>query len=190
MNDRLKAIQYKSASGKLAQCVHHLADAGDRFVLDIAHNLQDIGTRAQAEASGMLESVGMAYDATRGLTHQLLSATEPTRGAPIERDPPLGSEPTPVTDSVSEDPDDALPFESSGVSVLRAECGQYDPNAPAVEEAHSAGILPVLQALERILHDDAPPRGRSLERDSRFWKVIELLHVLRPPQLEATPEEP
>jgi hypothetical protein len=173
-------MQSKSASAKIVRCVHHLADAGDRFVLDIAHNLQDIGTRAQAEASGMLESVGLAYDATLGLTHQLLSATGGDR-AQTDSAPAVPAD---------DDPDETVPVEPRGVAVLRADSGPYDPNAPEEEESHPAGILPVLEALERILHEDSPRDGRALEKDSRFWKVIELLHVLRPPQSEAMSEEP
>jgi hypothetical protein len=45
---------------------------------------------------------------------------------------------------------------------------------------HPSGLLPVLQALERIVREHARTRQASLAKDPRFWSLIELLNLLRP----------
>jgi hypothetical protein len=171
----------KLRSTKLANCVRQLADASDRWFVGIAHNLQDIGAQAQTGASDMAASVNLAYNATLGLTQKIARSSEDP--------PPDGAVPLAAcrADTTGDEPLEAPLENPERVAVLLATSRARDPDtlgeaSASPEAGHFPGVLPILQALERVMGEHTKKSERSLERDSRFWRLIQLLHLLQPPQ--------
>ena len=98
-------------------------------------------------------------------------------GTSAEEDTTLGGAGTPLDtlNIQSASNLDLLPAtQRPGTTTLLAD----EPESTA-RARYSPGVLPVLEALERVVVEHAKSKTGSLDTDLRFWKLIELLQALK-----------
>jgi hypothetical protein len=167
---------------RLLRRARDAADASDRWFVTLASEIHEVGVWARGEAQVLGESVGDAI-------HRTLAAARAVRrvGADAE-----GEEARSSSEELSVIRTSSLiggSMNGSDLDLLAATHG--DPLvAPAEDDTESTngyapGVLPVLQALERVIREHAGDAKDTLEKDTRFWKLIELLQLLRAPRHEA-----
>lgn len=61
------------------------------------------------------------------------------------------------------------------------ETDEHREAPPPADGMHGAGVLPLLQALARVVAEHADDEYRALDEDERLWTLIELLQALGAP---------
>jgi hypothetical protein len=190
MDQRAKRDKPSSAIDRLAEHAMDAVEAGDRWLVGFASDLGSVGFWTKRQASIVADSFVAALDTTARITRNVTRRNRP-------RDEELGVaafETSPEADR-SVIPDSPLsesptPPEWNKLDLLTATddapSGSSSPadeaNSDSVRAEYSPGVLPILQALERVVNEHSESDRRSLDRDSRFWKLIQLLHLLNPPR--------
>jgi hypothetical protein len=141
-----------------------IADFGDRWLVSLGRGVSRLGRWAEAEAA-----------------------------APTRPDPPSAPKPRRRTSPSSSQRERRKPkpesshtrSERSSLGLLSATPAQ--PAAPAAPEPfaacaegaeHAPGVLPLVQALGRVVADHRDASYTSLAADERLWTLVELLQVL------------
>jgi hypothetical protein len=182
----------QNAAAKLAEQARNAAETGDRWFVSLATDLEGLGAWAKDEAYVVAESFNAALYTTLEVTKKI---TKPKRGSPNKSAGPEVSTAVEVDQALipnsflSESPSPSKPNQ---LDLLPASRGAAAVSSSVDEDAegdnspsHAPGVLPILQALERVVGEHTKFRTKNLDKDSRFWGLIQLLHLLNPPEQQS-----
>lgn len=179
MNEKEKQ---PSERPKVARRAREFADASDRLFVSVAQGIGRIGGWAYREAGDVAESA----------VASVAQPTEPRRRRVITRPPPArrgASEPAPGPKRVAARPSQP-PSEDvgRGADLLSATApeppdedtnelqSEREPMWPSAEQ--SAGVVPLVRALGNVVGEYSAIGYRELDRDERFWKLLNLIWLL------------
>jgi hypothetical protein len=183
-----------SAITRLAVHARDAADASDRWFVGLASEIGDVGAWAHSEAHGVAQSLSAAVTsaiAARKDTAPTKPTETPSREVATCR---VTSEPedSQIATSTLVGPADSsssnLALLSASADLTHSRRASDEDDAAEARATHSPGVLPVLDALERVVGEHVGSPRRSLDRDARFWKLIELLQLLKRPEQQRDPE--
>ncbi len=154
-----------------------LADAGDRWLVSLGRSVERLGTwvgqPAGTDAATDRAPRGRSTQRCHRRSHSDRRPSPSTCTKTSRTNLGLISA-LPATLSKSPGPDDELP--------------------PASDAAdHPAGVLPLVQALGRVVADHQDGGYASLVKDERLWTLLDLLYVLSqrtPPAGDAVNQAP
>ena len=175
----------RGAGARILGEARRVADTGDRWFVRFGGSFGRMGRWFRREATVVSDSASAAFATTmevgRKLTGQPKREVAPAR-LPQERWPN-----SPVFSG------SAAEAQGTHVDLLAATPLSQGLPAPACEEpsdaetaepssaatgGRPAGVVPLLRALGRVVHEHAPRGYESLARDERFWALSRLLNVL------------
>jgi hypothetical protein len=158
-----------------------IATLGDRWFVSLASGFGMFGGRTRKTAAAVSESRPLRPESE--VVH-----SEPSSSSRGQR-----------FDVVSANDADSWSPLASGPRV-RDECDEGEErrgDRTPVEGMHSAGVMPLLQALARVVSEHSGDEYAGLADDERLWTLIQLLQALGVPGKEAhvdddgfQPEEP
>jgi hypothetical protein len=165
---------------RLVQHAKQAAQASDRVFGVLAEDIGEVTAWARGQARFVRESLSAALTKTVSQTGMHRVSAD---AADVPRPP---SEASGVEDvaAVASSPLGALDLRStSNLDLLSATyhdgTTSFEDESPLPPASYSPGVLPVLEALERVVSEHAKSNPSSLDRDFRFWKLIELLQALK-----------
>jgi len=165
-----------SAGKRLARHARGAAQASDRLLDILGQDIGEVGSWALGQAQAVSGSLSAALSKTIEVTRRLRD--QPSAASSIEMVPEEEAS------SIAGSPLEALNLQSSGNLDLLSATQRHaatsvdDEPESTPHVSHSPGVLPILEALERVVVEHAKSKTSSLDRDFRFWKLIELLQAL------------
>jgi hypothetical protein len=167
------------ATSHAAEHASEIAHVSDRWFLSLTGGIANLGSWAEREAWIVADSAVAAFATTVTLAKRFTS-TAPIKPAKA----PLEPRPT------SQEPQN-----------LDLICGVRPGEEPAVPDPlgvdraaqpglSSAGVIPLLQALERTVAKHTHAGAGSLQEDPRFWTLIHLIERLGRPASTLEETEP
>lgn len=210
MPPKLKPGNFTTNAAALKQRAQDAAETADRWFVSLAYGIEDVGTWAKGEAHIVADSFKAALDTTLDVTKKIVGPAafgkaaedrepephEPTAGATVS---PLASEAEFSRDNDGRLHEARTAQNPGNLDLLWATDDLSDDSRSCVDErscvdqsdsqdgsrgGYLPGVLPLVQALERIIGEHAYSGHRSLEKDSRFWRLVQLLYLFRPPHAE------
>jgi ubiquitin len=166
-----------SRATRLARHAKQAARASDRVLGILAEDIGEVTTWARGQARSVRESLSALGKTVEQTVTRRVSADAAEAPRPSSQASDVHDEVLPASSPLC-----ALDLRSaSNLDLLSA--AHHDGKTSLDDEAappnYSPGVLPVLEALERVVSEHAKSNPSSLERDFRFWKLIELLQALK-----------
>lgn len=175
------------------------AEASDRWLVSLASEIGNVArtdVRAMSEmlCQGLdktIEATKLGLDKTIQATKRIIpsrrvNVAEPATASdgevassggvpPVERGFSSTDAPSPNENRATAEKLDLLPATAELPNTSKSRRAARSPSSAS----YPAGVLPVVDALERVVGEHARSGGRSLDGDARFWKLIELLELLK-----------